>query len=145
MWLAAHGWNVTAVDGSDVAIEILESEASHRGLPLRVIRADLEMGEYPIQGAQWDLVVMSYYLQTSLFEPAFEGLRPGGALVIIVNLAAEGETRKHVLRPGELRSFFRGHSLVHYYEGPPRDDAHHRSVAELVVERPVPADRPEAV
>src|SRR5437763_770102 len=86
LWLAAHGWEVTAVDGSDVAIEILNAAASDQGLPIRCVRADLESGEYEIQPAAWDLVVMSYYLQTELFQPAFEGLRPGGALVIIVNL-----------------------------------------------------------
>src|SRR5437764_205384 len=59
LWLAAQGWNVTAVDGSDAAIEILNSRASRRGLRIRCFRADLESGGYDIQPAQWDLVVIS--------------------------------------------------------------------------------------
>jgi 2-polyprenyl-3-methyl-5-hydroxy-6-metoxy-1,4-benzoquinol methylase len=34
LWLAEHGWSVTAVDGSPAAIEILRQRASEKGIPV---------------------------------------------------------------------------------------------------------------
>jgi len=39
-WLAQHHWNVTAVDGSPTALEILRNRCS--GLPIATELADLE-------------------------------------------------------------------------------------------------------
>src|ERR1700692_812264 len=46
LWLTEHGWNVTAVDGSPVAIEILRSRPCDRGVTLNAIVANLEKFEY---------------------------------------------------------------------------------------------------
>ena len=42
IWLAEHGWQVTAADGAPVAIEILEQRARERGLNIGTRVADLE-------------------------------------------------------------------------------------------------------
>src|SRR6202049_3500043 len=46
LWLAEHGWSVTAVDGSPAAIEILGRRAFDRGVILNMRIADLEKSEY---------------------------------------------------------------------------------------------------
>src|SRR5438445_11920373 len=74
LWLAEHGWSVTAVDGAPAAIEILRDRASKRGVEVDARVADLEKSEYLIEQSRWDLIVMSYYLQRDLFEPAKCGL-----------------------------------------------------------------------
>ena len=51
VWLAEHGWNVTAVDGSASAIEILQKLCP--AVDARV--ADLEKHEFPIAEERWDL------------------------------------------------------------------------------------------
>ncbi|MCL5076577.1 MAG: class I SAM-dependent methyltransferase [Actinobacteria bacterium] len=58
LWLASQGWDVTAVDLSDVALERLRSYAEEQNLFLTTIVSDIET--YLGQGYQFDLVVMAY-------------------------------------------------------------------------------------
>jgi SAM-dependent methyltransferase len=138
LWLAEHGWSVTAVDGSDVAIRILNERAAERHLEIKTVVADLERGEFAIAESAWDLIVIAYYLQRDLFEPAKAGLRPGGVLVAIVHMTEHGEEpTAHRLEAGRLRACFEGWEVLHYYEGRPNDQAHQRPVAQIVARRRV--------
>jgi SAM-dependent methyltransferase len=137
LWLAQHGWSVTAVDGAPTAIESMRRRASEASLTLDARVADLERGEYRIEPSAWDLICICYYLQRDLFETAKQGLAPGGVLIVIVHIAGPGEQpTAHRLRPGELESYFRGWEILHHYEGQPSDPVHQRPVAEIVVRRP---------
>lgn len=137
LWLAAHDWNVTAVDGSPAAITILRDRASQLGARIDARAADLEKGEYRIVPSTWDLIAICYYLQRDLLEPAKQGLKPGGVLIVIVHIAEPGEEpTNHRLRPGELRRYFAGWEILHDYEGKPKDLAHRRAVAEIVARCP---------
>ena len=137
LWLAEQGWRVTAVDGAPTSIEILRSRASERGLAVETRVADLEKGEYRIESSTWNLVIISYYLERSLFEPAKRGVAPGGILLAIVHVAEPGEApTEHRVRPGELENYFHGWNVLPSYEGKPNDPAHRRSVAEIVARRP---------
>jgi SAM-dependent methyltransferase len=139
LWLAQHGWSVTAVDGAPTAIEILRRGAQEHGLAVDAKVADLERGEFHIEPSVWDLICICYYLQRDLFEAAKSGLVPAGVLLAIVHIAAPGEPpTNHRLRPGELAEYFRGWEILHHYEGPPSDPAHLRPVAEIVARRPIP-------
>lgn len=142
LWLAEHGWNVTAVDGAPSAVEIVRRRARERGLSVDVRVADLERQGYRIERAAWDLILMCYYLQRDLFAPAKQGLAPGGVLLAIVHVTESGEEpTAHRLRPGELREYFRGWEIMHDREGRPRDRAHQRPVAEIVARRPAASPR----
>ena len=135
-WLADHGWEVTAVDAADAAIEILEIRAEERGLKINALVADLEKDEFEIEPSGWDLIAMCYYLQRNLFEPAKRGVVPGGILISIVHLTEPGEEAgPHRLRPGQLERYFNGWEILHSHEGEPTDSAHHRAVAEIVARR----------
>jgi tellurite methyltransferase len=138
LWLAEHGWSVTAVDGSPPAIEILRSRASERGITIDASVADLEKGQYRIEPTAWNLIAICFYLQRDLFEPAKLGVVPGGILLSIVHITEPGEEpTAHRLRPGELQTFFQGWQILHYFEGKPKDPAHRRSIAEIVAQRPL--------
>jgi tellurite methyltransferase len=132
LWLAEHGWSVTAVDGSPAAIELVRKRAVERGVSVDAQVVDLEKGEYTIEPSHWDLVVISYYLQRNLFEPAKHGVVSGGVLVAIV-LLGEG---RFSLKAGELRGFFSDWEILHDREGNPGDSPEHRAVAEIVARRP---------
>jgi tellurite methyltransferase len=137
LWLAEHGWEVTAVDGAHEAIEILRTRATERGLKINALVADLEKGEFEIEPARWDLVAMCYYLQRNLFEPAKRGVAPGGILISIVHMTEPGEEDSpHRLRPGQLEQYFAGWEIFHRHEGKANDSAHRRAVAEIVARRP---------
>ena len=49
VWLAEHGWTVTAVDGSPAAIEILQKTSPEIDAHV----ADLEKHEFTIEPASW--------------------------------------------------------------------------------------------
>ena len=131
LWLAEQGWSVTAVDGSGAAIELVRKRGSARGVDVNAQVADLEKGEYAIEPSHWDLVVISYYLQRNLFEPAKRGVVPGGVLAAIV-LVGEG---RFCTTPGELRGYFTGWEILYDREGDPGDSSH-RAVAEILARRP---------
>jgi tellurite methyltransferase len=136
LWLAQQGWSVTAVDGSGAAIEILGGRAAAQGLLVDARVADLEQGEYRIEPASWEFIVICYYLQRDLLEPAKRGVAPGGVLLAIVHIAEAGEEPTQFrLRPGELAGYFQGWEIVHCYEGKPRDPVHARAVAEIVARK----------
>ena len=136
LWLAEHGWSVTAVDGSPAAIEILRHRASACAVNMDARIANLEKGEYQIEPSTWDLIVICYYLQRDLFEPAKQGLAAGGLLLAIAHVAEPGEEPTYKrLRPGELESYFQGWDILRRYEGKPNDSAHGRPVAEIVARK----------
>jgi tellurite methyltransferase len=137
LWLAKQGWCVTAVDASLAAIDTLRTRASQSGLNMDARQANLEQGEYAIEPSAWDLIAICYYLQRNLFEPAKQGIVPGGVVLAIVHITEPGEEPTHTRAvPGELRTYFDLWESLHYYEGKPNDTAHRRSVAEIVARRP---------
>jgi tellurite methyltransferase len=115
LWLAQQGWNVTAVDGSSAAIEILRRRIG--GLSIEPTVADLEQHQYLITPQTWDLIVISLYLQRDLFESAKLGVKPGGVLIAITLLAEGPDPPPHRLLPGELESYFSGWEILDYSEG----------------------------
>jgi tellurite methyltransferase len=138
LWLAEQGWSVTAVDGSPAAVEMLLGRAVERGLTLDTRVADFEKIEYQIEASSWNLIAICYYLQRDLFEPAKQGLAPGGILISIVHITEPGEQpTAHRLRSGELAMYFQGWEILHRREGRPNDTAHQRSVAEIVARKPM--------
>ncbi len=138
IWLAEHGWEVTAVDGAPAAIEILRTCAAQRGLKIKAVVADLEKDEFEIEPSHWDLVAMCYYLQRNLFDPAKRGVTPGGILISIVHMTEPGEEDgSRRLRPGQLEQYFAGWEILHRYEGKASDSAHRRAVAEIVARHPL--------
>jgi SAM-dependent methyltransferase len=140
LWLAEHGWQVTAVDGAPSAIEVLRARSLERGLNVEAVVADLEKDEFEIEPCQWDLVLKCYYLQRNLFEPAKRGVAAGGLLISIVHMNEPGEADGPFrLRPGQLEKYFTGWEILHLREGKADDPAHRRAVAEIVARRPATA------
>jgi len=139
LWLAQHGWKVTAVDGSPAAIDTLRSRAVERSVSVDARVANLEKAEFAaeftMEPAQWDLIACCYYLQRDLFQSMKQGLVPGGILVAIALMVEPGKEHSPFrAQPGELRGFFEGWDILHYREGA---DSSHRATAELVARRPL--------
>jgi SAM-dependent methyltransferase len=86
----------------------------------------------------FDLILIAYYLQRDLFAKVKMAVRPGGVVVAIAHTPEPSEkwTVKRAA-PGELRGFFNDWELLWEYEGPSRDPAHRRPVAEIVAQRVV--------
>ncbi len=143
LYLAMHGWRVTAVDASSVGVEIMQSRAHERGVLIDARVADLERGEFEIEAEAYDLVCVFYYLQRDLFAQLRAGVCAGGALVAAIHMVDESPGIRHMnpsflLEPGELREFFNDWEIEHYHETPFQDpDAgdHTRRTAEIIVRK----------
>jgi tellurite methyltransferase len=137
LWLAQRGWKVTAVDGAPTAVETVLCRARELGLSVEARVADLEKWEFRIEPESWELICICYYLQRDLFEPAKNGVVPGGLLVCLVHIT-EGDEQpaEHRLGHGELAKYFDGWEILHHFEGASKDSLHRRPVAEIVARRP---------
>lgn len=118
VFLARRGYRVTGIDRSPTAVGRARAWAAEEGLELRALVGDLERGSLP--PGPFEVVVVTRYLQRSLFGPIQEALAPGGMLVY------ETFTRSHrgpgpvdpahLLQPGELRRAFEGLEVLLYRE-----------------------------
>ena len=82
-FLAENGWQVDAVDVSDVALR--KAEALAPNVDIRWIACDLERGYTP--SADYDLVVNVRYVNLPLLTNIRSALRLGGALLVEQHLA----------------------------------------------------------
>lgn len=84
-WLAARGYEVTAVDSSRVGLAKAESLARARGVRIEAVAADL--ADYTIAPAGWAGIVAVFAhlppaLRRAVHRAAASGLRPGGVFVL---------------------------------------------------------------
>lgn len=120
--LAQRGFQVSAVDFSEVALELLRNRTIDPKLRIDVIQADLEAANFPFSRRQFDLVLQFYYLYRPLLPSLLNAVRPGGlAIVRTFSRAAEdrfGAVSKEIsLAPGELLNIFAGWEVLLYEEG----------------------------
>ncbi len=76
VFLAERGFEVTALDVSDVGLRQCENLAEFRGVEVSTVCADLD--DYDLGTEQFDLITMIYYYEAPLFSSIREALRPGG-------------------------------------------------------------------
>ena len=83
VWLAALGWEVTAVDFSEAGIERGRQGAQEVGVEVDWVVAVVRTWEPP-DGVTFDLVLVAYlHLRDDVLARAGDWLAPGGALVVI--------------------------------------------------------------
>lgn len=82
LWLAGHGWDVTAVDFSQVAIEIGRANEPPGPHPIDWVVADLTT--WTPERPAYDLVLLAFvHLDTDVIGRVREWLSPGGHLVVV--------------------------------------------------------------
>jgi tellurite methyltransferase len=138
LFLAAGGWQVTAVDGSPAAIEILKQRAAERDLRIDARVADLEKGEFNLAPEAYDLVCDAYYLQRDMIPRMKSATRGGGIVIAIVHIADPGAKAgtSSLALSGELRRFFDNWTILLYREGTAGESCHKHPVAEIVARKP---------
>ncbi|MGQ0760731.1 MAG: class I SAM-dependent methyltransferase [Acidobacteriota bacterium] len=157
IFLAEHGWHVTAVDSSRAGIEILQQRAREDRersaripacgaqascLPTIDARlADLERGEFQIEPDAYDLICLFYYLQRDLFSPIRAGVKRGGTVVAAIHLNDGKEDAKpanpaFLLEPGELKQLFADWEITYYREGESDEGGHHHDTEYLIARKP---------
>jgi len=119
-FLAEHGFDVTGIDSSPVAIDQCRKLTAERGLSITAVLADLT--DYALPKGEFDVIVNCYYLQRDLISDIKQSLRVGG--VIVFETFNHGHARfnpdmnpDYMLQEGELLEFFRDYSTIVYREG----------------------------
>jgi SAM-dependent methyltransferase len=127
LWLASRKWRVSGVDLSDVAIEKLNRAALERNVDIDCFVGDA-LG-YQFVPAQFDLIVLFYHLDRSLFPRIATALKPGGFLICKMSMGWDVAGRADdELQRNELPSLVPELRALHHQERPVRA----RGVVEFV-------------
>ena len=139
IWLAERGWQVTAVDYSRTAMQILQQRCREKGIRVDSVIADLERHEFFIERESYDLIVVCNYLQRDLFPSIRAGTRLGGIVIAVIAMVDNDPNARpmnpaYLINPGELRAQFEGWEFIHTFEGKAAGDPR-RATAEIVARR----------
>jgi SAM-dependent methyltransferase len=131
LWLASRSWQVSVVDVSDVAIGKLSQAALELNVKLELLAGDA--AQFRFEPAHFDLIVLFYHLDRSLFPRIVSALKPGGLLICKMSLRWDsGKSSKKAntnpLRRNELPSLVPELDVLHHQERP----VHDRGVVEFV-------------
>jgi 2-polyprenyl-3-methyl-5-hydroxy-6-metoxy-1,4-benzoquinol methylase len=133
------GFEVDALDVSDVAIEALGVAAAARGLAVNAMAVDLEQRGFP--AGPYDAIVQINYLQRNLFGPLAGALAPGGLLILETFTRSDLETlgnhveSRFLLEVGELPVAFAELEILRHREAVVEHRGRARAVAGLVARR----------
>jgi tellurite methyltransferase len=121
-YLAKIGFNVTAVDISDVAIAFVSEQAEKRGLEIRTHVADMSKGSaFAFTAETYDLAVITYYLDRSIFPHVKEIVKINGYIFMetFFKSATRGKqtiSEKFKLESNELLREFKDWNILYFEE-----------------------------
>jgi len=113
LYLADRQWDTTAVDISAVAIEKLK--AANPAVDTHV----LDVADYHLERESFDLIVLYYHFDRTLFPEIFSALKPGG--LFICKLAVSYAGNYPALQKEEFLSLVTDFRLITHVERPVRD------------------------
>ena len=118
--LATLGFDVDAIDVSDIAIHQATHRANHMDLHVRWVVHDLEQG-IPLRGP-YDLILMIRYVDNTLLSKAIKLLAPRGKILVEEHLVSDEEVtgpadpRFRVL-PGSVQQILCDLNIEREFEG----------------------------
>ena len=134
LWLAKQNWRVTVVDVSSVAIGKLRLAADQQNVKLNLVVT--ATSEYECGPPQFDLIVLFYHLDRSLFPKIVAALNPGGFVLCKMAIAwhsgIEEKPNNSPLGRNELTSLLSDLHVFNHHERPVRD----RGVVEFIGRKP---------
>lgn len=139
-YLARLGYDVEAIDASDVAIDALRGAARDRGLAVTARVVDLE--REPLPAGPYDVIVTMNFLQRDLFGALQGALAPRGLLFYETLGTAHVEqlgrsfNPAYLLERGELLRAFGALEVVAHHEGVAARADGLRGVESIVARRP---------
>ncbi|MBI4518841.1 MAG: class I SAM-dependent methyltransferase [Deltaproteobacteria bacterium] len=139
LYLARHGHPVDAIDISFTGLQYLTAVARAEHLPVRALQADLE--EFPLPRDHYAAAVNIRYLQRTLFDALKRAVRPGGIVIcetflIEQRLIGHPTNPEHLLRHGELLSYFEDFEVLAAQEGRLETEVGPTYLGRLVARRP---------
>ena len=128
IFLAEKGFQVDAVDISDVAIARLKAQHPH----INALCRDLD--QWHIPSRRYGLIINIRFLERRLFSRIETGLTHGGLLIFQSFVGAPGAS--YCLEKGELRDIFPSLRILHYEEKPTGASGRFKATASLVAQKP---------
>lgn len=150
LWLAERGWQVKLADISEVGIDLAKKNIaarihsaipggldhqSHSRFTIDAQVQDLQTNK-DLGTEQYDLVLVFFYLQRSLFPALISALKPGGFLLYKTYTLEQQRFQGgpshplHLLKPNELLHAFHSLRILYY-----RETLQNKGVAELVAQQ----------
>lgn len=116
LYLATQGWNVTGFDPAEKAVAAAQEQAKRMGLTMTTRVEGDETFDFGRE--QWDLILLSYVSLRHLGSRVYDGLRPGG-LVVIEGFHRDATKTASigggvVFDSNELLKLFERYRIVHY-------------------------------
>ncbi len=133
IYLARHGFEVDAIDISEVAIN--RGRGAAGDMRINFIATDLE--GFKIPANTYDLIINFNYLQRSLVQEIKKGLKGGGHIIFETYTLEQqkfGPPRNpdFLLGPNELLRLFNDFHIVYYREGVVKEGERKKAVASLI-------------
>jgi tellurite methyltransferase len=140
VFLAAHGFDVTAVDISEMGLKKTERLSEEKGVRVKTVQSDLD--DFRIERSGYDLIADFYFLDRKLIPKIRRGLRKGGKVIFETYtleqrmLTTRGpKNPEYFLRPNELLSSFSGFRILFYREGVFTEGGRQKAVASLIAQK----------
>ena len=140
VFLARHGFDVDAVDISEMGLKKVRKLAKEVGVKIHTLHADLDT--YKIGEGQYDLITDFYFLNRSLIPSIKKGIKKGGWVVFETyilehrSLATGGPKQlKYFLKSNELLRLFNKFRILRYREGIFRERGRKKAIASLIAEK----------
>ena len=138
IYLAALGFEVTAIDISAEGLKLAKQDAEAQQLSVKWIEQDFD--ETPEVIGSYDLIAVFWFVNMPLISRLCDQLNPGGYLISMQHLAADGElagprTNRFRIQPDELKKAVNGLQIEYYHEGIESDTDGDRLATSAVVAR----------
>jgi tellurite methyltransferase len=122
LYLANLGFEVTAVDQSEVALNHVRNQAEKAGLNFDPVLADIsDPSNLKVELEEFDFAVITYYLNRSLFPLVKNMVKIGGYLFMETFYEADNGGKQQIssqykLASNELLEEFKGWSIIFFQE-----------------------------
>ena len=103
-FLAELGYDMTTIDISDIAIDYVQEESAKRGLNIITKVADLTKERTDLTSHRYELAVMTYYLDRSLFPLVKQVIKDDGYLFFETFYKQKAAWNEHVSNQYKLES-----------------------------------------
>ncbi|MFF0298421.1 FAD-dependent oxidoreductase [Kitasatospora sp. NPDC004614] len=143
IWLAQQGWQVTAVDISQVALDRAAARAAAAGVADRISwqRTDLAnafpSGSYDLVSAQF-LHSPAEFPRERVLRHAADAVAPGGTLLIVSHAVAPARHQNHAPDEAHPQDGAHTHDHAHDHDHDHNDDEHNHKHAGMTF--PTPAE-----
>lgn len=138
--LALKGFSVILADRSEEALKQAGDTAASLGVTVKLRHSDLEQkNRNPFQNDIFSAVLVFRYLHRPLIPSIRKSLRKGGLLLYETFTAEQAQfgrpkNPEHLLKPGELLSWFQDWEIIHSFEGIKENPR--KAVAQLICRKP---------